>query len=968
MCLSSSIWALTESAPDSQTKLNPTVRILSLTPRLGCEQAANQFLLTFVCLLVDFPSIYSRYKLEKSAIDDDEDVIMRTYCGNDVVLLPPAAKKNSPFDSNVPYHMDGVEYILDHTMQRMLTKNKPGAESADSEDDEAEEDLNSDDEFMPSAKKPKSAYVGNSASHAAQNYYDGGISHPLLLTEAPLMPRYTRGYLMQLAYEAYGTSSLCFGIDSLFSLLYDHNNNYVGCTATDSFGASADPNSYFDSAVPTSGLESRSIVPTSPDAILYPSEALVIGSGFESTHIMPVYNSRIENSLIARLGVGGHHVTDSLNRSVQLLYPQHKPSWSKLLPSASMAGPGYAAAEAVKEQDCIIASPDFTSMLREVQHGTIDSSFYRNYQFSYEPRPIVVISEEERKQREVRRTENAERLREMSRRKKEEKLIQKSNRMDELEALFVARNSAQLSSTEIRSLIRRAGFDEPGDEDTAATGNPHDRVVQELAEVRKYLDRFADDTIQAERQSTTQPPAPGSVPTGPPPTPWSEMTLEAKLATMDTRLPLTVISEDDLDETEKELKRAQLKVKQMTLTKIRRGHERAMARAANSGAPVGASSAAAKAKATVTIDIDDEGEDGENGEAGEKRQTQIEITIDMTKDLMLLGLDELQLQRKALWARAQKLQASLDENNDLLKDASEAVNKAKVDDIANFASVLQGGGAAALGGPASSSSMNGVGSIAGAIGARSSRAKKADMMLFNAATAAQDMNMDPEAMERLSILRLDHPDMMSVKASQRESELKAAVERYQTSLVGDRELLAKLDDEILSRLSPEVLRQREAESYQLTLGVNRIRPTEILFQPSIIGLDQMGLSESVHAILARATEFEGNVKRTQPSSSSAQSELKSQLMRRVYLAGGNAGFKHMTSRVHASAASDLPVGTTVRVIQASSPVHAAWQGAALFSNSPINQKRHFVPISAYLEEGAERIHEKFLGHFAANRS
>lgn len=912
---------------------------------------------------MDFPTIYSRYKLEKSAIDDDEDVLMRTYCGNDVVLLPPAAKKNSPFDSNVPYHMDGVEYILDHTMQRMLTKNKPGAESADSEDDEADEEQNSDDEFMPAAKKPKSAYVGHSASHSLANYYEGGITHPLLLTEAPLMPRYTRGYMMQLAYEAYGTSSLCFGIDSLFSLLYDHNNNYAGCTATDSFGASADPNLYFDSLVPATGFESRAAASASPDSILYPSEALVIGSGFESTHIMPVYNARIENSLIARLGVGGHHVTDSLNRSVQLLYPQHKPSWSKLLPSASMAGPGYAAAEAVKEQDCIIASPDFTPMLREIQHGTIDSSFYRNYQFTYEPRPIVTISEEERKLRETRRTENAERLREMSRRKKEEKLIQKSNRMDELEALFIARNSAELSSTEIRSLIRRAGFDEPGDEDTAATGNPHDRVVTELAEVRKYLDRFADDTIQAERQSTTQPPAPGSAPSGPPPTPWSEMTLDAKLATMDTRLPLTIIADEDLDETEKELKRAQMKVKQMTLTKIRRGHERALARAANSGAVAGPTSAATKAKATVTIDLDEDGEDGENGD-GEKRQTQVEITIDMTKDLMLLGLEELQLQRKAIWSRTQKLQEALTENTDLLREASEAVNKAKVDDIANFASVLQGG--SALGGPTSSmSSMNGVGSIANAIGARSSRAKKSDMMLFNAASAAQDMNMDPEAMERLSILRMDHPDMMSVKASQRESELKAAVERYQSNLISDREILAKLDDEILSRLDPEVLRQREAESYQLTLGVNRIRPTEVLFQPSIIGLDQMGLSESVHAILARATEFEGNVKRTQPSSST---ELRAQLTRRIYLAGGNAGFKHMTSRVHASVASNLPVGTTVRVVQASSPIHAAWQGAALFANSPLNQKRHFVPISTYLEEGAEHIHEKFLTHFASNRS
>lgn len=915
---------------------------------------------------MDFPSVYSRYKLEKSAIDDDEDVVMRTYCGNDVVLLPPAAKKNSPFDLNVPYHMDGVEYILDHAMQRLLTKNKPGAESPDSEEDEPEEDGNSDDEFMPAAKKPKSAYVGSSASHQMANHYDGGIVHPLLLTEAPLMPRYTRNYLMQLAYEAYGSSSLCFGVDSLFALLYDHNNNYAGCRVTDSFGEPTANGSYFDSIVPPTGLEQRGPAPASPDSIITPLQSLVIASGFETTHIMPVTEGRIENSLIARIGVGGHHVTDSLNRSVQLLYPQHKPAWSKLLPSASINGAGYAAAEAVKEQDCFVASPDYTALLRQVQHGTAEPNFLRTYQFAYEARPIVTFSEDDRKQREARRLENAERLREVSRRKKEEKVIEKSMRIDELESLFTARNDPNLSSTEIRSMIRRAGFDEAGDEDTAATGNPHDRVVTELAELRKYLDRFADDTIHAERQASMQSPTSSTgAPSGPPLTPWAEMTLEAKLATMDTRLPLTIIPDDDLDETEKLLKSAHMKVKQMTLTKIRRGHERALARAANSGVVAGP---VTKAKSTVTVILDDDGaEDGENGEQKKPQTTQIEITLDITKDLSILGLDDLQMQRKAIWARVQKLQKDLAERNSQLKAASEAVNQAKVEDIASFASVLQGGGGSSTlsGSTSGFSSKNGVGSIANAIGARSSRAKKADMMLFNAASAVADNALDPEAMERLSILRMDHPDMMSVKASQLESDLKTAVDRYQANLISDRELLAKVDDEILSRLDPEVLRQREAESYQLTIGVNRIRCPEVLFQPSIIGLDQMGLSESVHAILARAAEFEGNVKRTPNYSPDS---AKARLTSNIYMTGGNSAFRSMTSRVHASVASDLPMGSMVRVIQSSSPVHTAWRGAALFSNSAYNQKHHFVPISVYLEEGADRIQERFLNHFASNRS
>lgn len=950
---------------------------------------------------MDFPSIYSRYKLEKSALEDDEDVVMRTYCGNDVVLLPPAAKKNSPFDMNVPYHMDGVEYIFDHALQRLISKNRPGAKLCvyegfeDDDEDELEED------FAPQTKRPKTAVVGNSASHDLSKYYEDGLDHPLLLTEAPLMPKYARGYMMQLAYEAYGAGSLCFGIDSLFSLLYDHHHNYIGCRVTDSFASSAaNSNALIDSLISSNGLENRSNTSNGASSdLLFPDTALVLSSGLETTHVMPVMGGRMDNAHIARIGIGGHHVTESLNRSVQLLYPQHKAAWAKLQPSAAMCGLGYAAAEAVKEQECFVASPSYTETLRAAQSGQIEPSFWKTFQFAYEPRPIVTISEEERKARESKRLENAERLKEMSRRKKEEKLVQKSNRLDVLENLFTARADSEVTSGEMRALLRRAGFNDADDESTAALGGPRDRVVQEIAEIRKYLDRFADDTIQAERQASMQLASSNAGNSAPsngessaaapnsstPPTPWTEMTLEAKLATMDTRLPLTIIDDEDLSEIEQEMKRGQMKVKQMALTKIRRGHERALAKAANAGAS-STSNPASKATKSNTFVIEIENEDGEDAESGaaanadgeNKRGVEITLVLDMSKDLSVFGLEELQLQRKGIQARLQKRQKALKDRRAELKDASEEANKAKVEDIANFSSVLQGNSnSPAIGGPASGgSSMNGVGSIANAIGARSSRAKKADMMMFRAAADAR-MDMDPESLERLSILRMDHPDMVSVKASQKESELKQIVEAQLANVESDKSLLEKVDDEILMRLEPEVLRQREAESYQLILGVNRIRCPELLFQPSIIGIDQMGLPESIQSILARVPSDYDIVKRKEPTSSwnsssnslsNVISGLKADLINRIYITGGNGAFPHLTSRLHAALGADLPAGSKIRVIQASSPTHCAWKGAALFSNNPVNQKRYFVPIETYQEEGADRLHERFLNHFASNRT
>jgi len=201
--------------------------------------------------------------------------------------------------------------------------------------------------------------------------------------------------------------------------------------------------------------------------------------------------------------------------------------------------------------------------------------------------------------------------------------------------------------------------------------------------------------------------------------------------------------------------------------------------------------------------------------------------------------------------------------------------------------------------------------------------------------------------------------------------LKLLVETQTSRVQSDRELLEKVDDEILSRLEPEVLRQREAESYQINMSVNRIRCAELLFQPSIIGIEQMGISEAIQSVLTRfshqqhADNGAGTTRRRGSSSSASTNTLH--LLRNVYLTGGNCAYPNMTTRMHAEIIANLPTATPLRVIQSSSPTLNAWRGAALFANNNYNRECFFVDQATYQEEGAERLHERFMGHFASNR-
>jgi actin-related protein len=97
------------------------------------------------------------------------------------------------------------------------------------------------------------------------------------MTEAVCAPNRSRALVSELLFEQYNVPSVCYGIDSLFSLHYHQQTN--AAAAANSTGGD-DLTSVFDS--------NGSGVDTSANA-----SALVIDSSHLFTHVLPVLRGRV---------------------------------------------------------------------------------------------------------------------------------------------------------------------------------------------------------------------------------------------------------------------------------------------------------------------------------------------------------------------------------------------------------------------------------------------------------------------------------------------------------------------------------------------------------------------------------------------------------------------------------------------------------------------------------------------------
>jgi actin-related protein 5 len=161
----------------------------------------------------------------------------------------------------------------------------------------------------------------------------------------------------------------------------------------------------------------------------------------------------------------------------------------------------------------------------------------------------------------------------------------------------------------------------------------------------------------------------------------------------------------------------------------------------------------------------------------------------------------------------------------------------------------------------------------------------------------------------------------------------------------DTTALGELDLEI-SKLDPnhvieggQAWRQLTAEDYQIYIEVDRVRPCEIIFQPSLVGSDQMGLAQTIEQVLACFPV-----------------ETASRLADCVFLTGGCSNFNGFRERIVNEMQAMRPFGSSFNVVGAKDCMLDAWRGASQFASSP-EFRASCVTKEDFMEAGVDCMKE-----------
>ncbi|XP_067096402.1 actin-related protein 5 [Osmerus mordax] len=209
---------------------------------------------------------------------------------------------------------------------------------------------------------------------------EGGVEHPIVLTEAPCNPLHCRQMMSELLFECYRVPSVSYGVDSLYSFSYNNAQH--------------------------------SLPP--------PHTGIILSSGYHCSHVLPVINGRLDAGNCKRVNVGGFHASSYLQRLLQLKYPGHLAAITLSRMEELLHEHSYTATDYHQELEKW-RSPEFYE--REVHR----------IQLPFSAKVLGgAVSVEERQER---RAQQLRRLQEINTRRREDKLQQDQQRLDKLLAV-----------------------------------------------------------------------------------------------------------------------------------------------------------------------------------------------------------------------------------------------------------------------------------------------------------------------------------------------------------------------------------------------------------------------------------------------------------------------------------------------------------------------------------------------------
>lgn len=239
------------------------------------------------------------------------------------------------------------------------------------------------------------------------------IDHPVVMTEGILTPDSMRQKTSELLFECYGVPSVCFGVDSLFGLHYNVSKGFAP-----------------------------------------PSNALIVSSGFETTHVLVYLDGKPRYDLCSRLSLGSNQLQQYALDRLSLTYPRHRAHLSR--PRARELVELYGE----------VSSDSFAEGLgrlgRQEESGRSVEGAVRKVkiQLPFEEYLPKQMTEEDQKRRDQKKREQSERMKAMMAQRKEAKLQRWRETLASLQNLKDLRDSNSITHAQFLKSIRKGDFED----------------------------------------------------------------------------------------------------------------------------------------------------------------------------------------------------------------------------------------------------------------------------------------------------------------------------------------------------------------------------------------------------------------------------------------------------------------------------------------------------------------------------
>lgn len=150
--------------------------------------------------------------------------------------------------------------------------------------------------------------------------------------------------------------------------------------------------------------------------------------------------------------------------------------------------------------------------------------------------------------------------------------------------------------------------------------------------------------------------------------------------------------------------------------------------------------------------------------------------------------------------------------------------------------------------------------------------------------------------------------------------------------------------------------ESQRENHQIHLNVERIRVPEVVFQPSIAGVDQAGIVEICADILTQRLGLD--------NMTGERTGWGAAVLKDVFLTGGYTMFNGFESRLRTDLTSCLPTEAPLKVRRAADPMADAWKGAAAWAGDKARSGDGWITKAMYEEMGSDYMKEHNLGNAA----